>query len=416
MKVSSVEKHPNADTLFVHQMVDKNGASYVIVANSTNLYNVGDHAIVAKIGSRLNTGEYIDKVNVRGILSYGMALGKTEQEVGTDLTHEHCPAVSHVNWPDITSLFNVNKYLQDNNEARPIHYRSKIKLDGTNAAIQIFPDGTLICQSREEILSPEKDNAGFARWVEENKEYFQSIKVQEPIIIFGEWCGQGIQKRCSISKIDKKIFAVFVIQYDQEFDINPETIRDVLPEHKQVYVIDFHNEMILNYENRELLTHQAEKLAKLIEEIEQCDPWVQSVFGIEGLGEGLVFYPVNESKIVDSKILIDRSFYKDFVFKAKGAKHAVVKTKTPVQIDPEVAASIDEFVDLFVTENRLEQIAGKTGDIDVKKTGQFLQAFNNDVIKESQAELEVSKLTWKDVSSAVSTKARNWYLEQTRKI
>ena len=111
-----------------------------------------------------------------------------------------------------------------------------------------------------------------------------------------------------------------------------------------------------------------------------------------------------------------RTFYKDFVFKAKGAKHAVVKTKTPVQIDPEVAASIDEFVDLFVTENRLEQIAGKTGDIDVKKTGQFLQAFNNDVIKESQAELEVSKLTWKDVSSAVSTKARNWYLEQTRKI
>src|SRR5690606_34305460 len=125
------------------------------------------------------------------------------------------------------------------------------KLDGTNAAVQIFPDGTLVCQSREEIITPQKDNAGFARWVEENKDYFLSIKVEEPIIVFGKWCGQGIQKRCSISQIDKKSFAVFAIQYDQELDINPHTIRAVLPEHNQVYVLWFNDEIVLDYTNQE---------------------------------------------------------------------------------------------------------------------------------------------------------------------
>lgn len=416
MRVNSVEKHPNADSLFVHQMTDRNGNDYTIVANSTNLYSVGDNAIVAKIGTRLKTGEYIDKANVRGVVSLGMALGKTDAEIGTDLTKEYCPEVSHVNWPEITSLFNVRKYLKEIGESRSIRYRSKIKLDGTNAAVQIFPDGTLVCQSREEIITPEKDNAGFARWVSENKDYFLSIKTEEPIIVFGEWCGQGIQKRCSISQIDKKIFAVFAIQYDQEFDINPETIRKVLPEHNQVYVLWFNDEIVLNYENQELLSAQAEEINKLIFQIEDCDPWVKSVFGIEGLGEGLVYYPISECRIVDEKILVDRSFYKDYVFKAKGEKHAVVKTKAPVQIDPEVAKNIDEFVEMFVTENRLEQFSTKVGGFDVKKTGLFLKAFNDDVIKESTAELEASGLTWKDVSSAVSTKARNWYIEQTKKL
>ncbi len=102
------------------------------------------------------------------------------------------------------------------------------------------------------------------------------------------------------------------------------------------------------------------------------------------------------------------------VFKAKGEEHQVVKTKQPVQIDPEVAKSIDEFVALFVTENRLEQFAQKIGDFDMKKTGNFLKIFLEDVVKESTAELEASKMTWKDVNNAVSNKARAWWMDKCK--
>ena len=39
------------------------------------------------------------------------------------------------------------------------------KIDGTNACIAIHDDGTYHVQSRNNIITPERDNAGFARWV-----------------------------------------------------------------------------------------------------------------------------------------------------------------------------------------------------------------------------------------------------------
>src|SRR6185312_4519551 len=104
------------------------------------------------------------------------------------------------------------------NSARSVSYISKIKLDGTCAAIQVHPNGELVVQSRTEIITPSKDNNGFARWVNENKSIFQP-KSDQVYVIFGEWCGSGIQKRCSISKIDRKVFCVFAIQHDNYLEI-----------------------------------------------------------------------------------------------------------------------------------------------------------------------------------------------------
>jgi tRNA-binding EMAP/Myf-like protein len=61
MKVTKAEKHPNADSLFVYSMTSIDNFQTQIVANSTNLYEVGDHAIVAQLGSKLKDGTYIEE-------------------------------------------------------------------------------------------------------------------------------------------------------------------------------------------------------------------------------------------------------------------------------------------------------------------------------------------------------------------
>lgn len=423
MEVKNKEKHPNADTLFVYQMND--GVSdFQIVANSENIYEVGDRAIVAKSGSHLKEGLTITKEDVRGVVSQGMALGKTNKNVGEDLTDEYCLAVYHRAWPSIESLFNVRKKSVAQNAK--IVYGTKVKLDGTCASIQILPNGEILVQSRTEIITPEKDNAGFARWVKNNETIFNDLIEKqknhvdsEPVVIHGEWCGQGVQKRCSISKIDRKVFCVFAVQYGDELDVNPNSIRRAIPEHKDIFVIPWHDCWTIDYGNVEDLQIQVDKINEKINEIEKCDPFVKETFNIEGLGEGLVFYPLpvnlEEAQRIDLPVFVHIDFYNDFVFKAKGEEHKVVANKKSVQIDPTVAAGVDEFVNLFVTENRLNQFAEKFA-LDMKETGNFLKAITNDVLKESTAELEAANLAWKDVVGPIGTKAREWWKQKCQTI
>jgi hypothetical protein len=68
------------------------------------------------------------------------------------------------------------------------------KIDGTNAAIIVAEDtGEVWAQSRNRIITPEKDNYGFARWVYDNQG--ELADTLGPGTHFGEWWGQGIQRR-----------------------------------------------------------------------------------------------------------------------------------------------------------------------------------------------------------------------------
>ena len=413
MRVDSAEKHPNADTLRVYELVSVDNCRITIVANLTNVYEVGDHAIIAQLGSTMKEdGLYIQEIKLRGLTSSGMMIGKTELPLGTDLTEEYCLSIYHVSWPDIESLFNVRRALKETNTECVVQYISKNKMDGSNSAIQIHPDGKLVAQNRAEILTPEQDFQGFAKWVEANREFF-SKKVNKPVIVYGEWMTNP--------KTHKKCFFPFTIQYEGNiFEIHPKAIENFLGSHDEIFVLPFFKEVTLDFTNEEELEKQVAIINQWIVEIEACDPYLKSTFGENKVGEGLVFYPIGIGPTPETSyapkadsLQITRAYYKDFVFKAKSEKHQVVKNKQPVQIDPEVAKNAADFADLFVTENRLNQFAAKIGNFDVKKTGQFLKEFVADVIKESKAELESSKLTWKDVSGAVTNKARFWWLEKS---
>jgi len=94
------------------------------------------------------------------------------------------------------------------------------KIDGTNAQICITEDGNIYAGSRKRWITPESDNFGFAKWVEENKEDLLSLGEGRH---FGEWWGSGIQRRYNQ---DRKRFSLFNV--DRWGEDRPECC-DVVP-------------------------------------------------------------------------------------------------------------------------------------------------------------------------------------------
>ncbi|HAX77935.1 MAG TPA: hypothetical protein DCY88_19465 [Cyanobacteria bacterium UBA11372] len=423
MEVKNAQNHPNADALRLYSFAAPGWEPVQIVANSENIYEAGDIVAIALTDSVLKDGTKIKPVKLRGVYSFGMALGKVEEPIGTDLSAIYCQetvAQSAVmqTWPSIELLYNLRRSLEAVGEAPKITYRAKVKLDGTNGGIQIFTDGRVAVQSRSQVISPENDNLGFANWVSQNIDVFARLASSEHATIFGEWCGKGIQKRTAISQIDRKIFAVFAVQFGgidgklARLEIRPDKIAEFLPKHPDIFVLPFYGEpFVLDFGDREQLESVVETLNQAVDTVEKVDPWVKETFGIAGIGEGLVMFP-------DSGELAERLSYAELLFKAKGEKHQAVKTKAPVQIDPEVAQSIDDFVNLFVTPARLEQAVTAVGcdRFEMAQIGAFLQWFVTDVQKESVAELEAAQLSWKDVNKAVMNSARKWYQEKAKSL
>lgn len=289
------------------------------------------------------------------------------------------------------------------------NYRGKIKLHGTNAGIRICCD-EIVAQSRSQIITPQADNAGFARWVESTQDYWKGLTDQD-ITVFGEWCGPGIMKGTAIQQIPNKIFAVFAITENDQFICEPALIEALLPNRPDsIHVLPWHGEEFkVNYLDRENLQATADVLNKIVENVEPVDPWVKTTFGVDGIGEGVVYYP-------GAGETLPRDFFSSFSFKAKGEKHKGTKTREAVQIDPEVVASVDAFVEMFVTEARLEQGLSTLPSLEMKNIGQFLKWVSSDVAKESEDELEVADLTWDDVQKSVQNRARNWFIAKHKVI
>lgn len=93
------------------------------------------------------------------------------------------------------------------------------KIDGTNAAVGITEDGYVYAQSRKKLIYPGKqDNAGFAGWVEQNKDNLR--ETLGPGLHFGEWYGSGIQRGYGLTN-GAKLFALF--------NVSRWTVGDIIP-------------------------------------------------------------------------------------------------------------------------------------------------------------------------------------------
>ena len=127
------------------------------------------------------------------------------------------------------------------------------KIDGTNAQVFIAPlddreripehslgmfmhNGSIhymAAGSRNRWITPASDNMGFAKWV---ADHFDQLKTLGPGRHFGEWWGQGIQRKYGMSE---KRWSLFNVQRWALYGNEPQTIptadprivktQDVLP-------------------------------------------------------------------------------------------------------------------------------------------------------------------------------------------
>jgi len=327
----------------------------------------------------------------------------------------------HIPWTDISSLYEVRRTLHHYPHiladigSSVITYRAKVKLHGMNAGVVIEPDGTVSAMSRTGVLERGTGLNGFGAWVKEREDDFTKFRSDCTRVFYGEWCGPGIQKKVAISSVKDKVFAVFA----QRFVLNDgETSGDFFCEHRLLKpmlahtgceVIPWFNEgeeFVFDWKRSvEELQPVVDRINACVAEVEKCDPWVRDRYGIEGLGEGLVFYPKPGHSYSD---------FANLCFKAKGLAHKTVAHTKPAQLDPLVIESLDNFAEAFVTEARLEQAVRAVNDGELtfptKTIGEFLHWFANDIKKESQAEIEASGLDLKQAVHACCNKARAWYL------
>lgn len=307
---------------------------------------------------------------------------------------------------------NDGNAIYDNTVPLPtIHFYGTVKLHGTNAGVSYNRVDGIWAQSRERIITPEKDNAGFASYVHTHREDFKLMFEQQwadyfdngyTITVFGEWCGQGVQKCVAISELPKTFFVFgakvsrddnpqFIPHWITHEDFNNPAIRVYNVESFDTY------EVAIDFSMPELVQN---KLAELTERVEAQCP-VAAHFGIGGIGEGVVWNGEHNGET--------------YRFKVKGEKHSASKVKTLAPVDCERFESIREFARSVVTDARFEQammgIFGRCDAPDRTKIGDFLRWFVNDVIKEESDTLAANGLEPKDVNKYVSELARKKFFE-----
>lgn len=95
------------------------------------------------------------------------------------------------------------------------------KLDGTNASITITEDGQFLTGSRTRWITPQDDNYGFSKWAHANKDELMKLGVGSH---FGEWWGQGIQRKYDMGE---KVFSLFNVSRWGDDETRPSCCRVV---------------------------------------------------------------------------------------------------------------------------------------------------------------------------------------------
>ena len=282
----------------------------------------------------------------------------------------------------VKQVKDTSSYVGQDEEGKPIFdytrklptitFTGTVKLHGTNAAIGYSKQDGLWCQSRERILSIEKDNAGFAFWAESNKEYWTDILgslVSPPfdydtVMVYGEWAGGNIQKGVGLSETNKAFYPFYL-----EYTIEGEVVKKV---------------------TTPLVDTQDNWLYK--EDI--------GVYAITAFETHLIDIDFNCPELVQNKLAEITEAVE---------KHSSSKVKTLASVDVEKIGSAVEFADSVVTDSRFNQAIDNVFNgesVDIKKLGDVIKWVMNDVLKEEIDTMAANSLEPKDVGKYISQKVK----------
>lgn len=300
----------------------------------------------------------------------------------------------------------------------------KIKLHGTNAGIRLEDGGVLVAQKRTSDVHVGKDNAGFATWVATLKRNSCCVEYFKDFVIHGEWAGQGVQSGDAVTQTPKAFYVFAVENVTSGFKVyDPVTIVDFLRKIftveslENIHIIPWFGEYItFNFLDQKSAQDVIDLVLGYVDAIAECDPYIKSLYDVEGPGEGLVGYFLD--MIYQDGTQVDPQYFDDYMFKVKSIAHSIQKNKVRNKTGPEKAEGIDEFIEMFFTENRFQQMLDEhcDGVADKKNTGVFMKAVMGDVHKESVNEIEVADFEWKDVPKFAMTSVRQWFFDQCDKL
>lgn len=309
------------------------------------------------------------------------------------------------------------------------------KAHGTNASVCYSePDGWW-CQSRENIITPEKDNMGFAWFIEQNKETVISIikelakenniNLKTHIIsVYGEWIGKGIQKNVAISELDKRFvifehFKVSPIEPQEDLDSEkakwyktivysdfgvpqPDIEWAESPDNKIFNIMKFDTSptktISIDFNNPERAQNE---LLEIMQEVENECP-IGKAFGVSGTGEGVVIsHLTTDGSLIQAKV--------------KGTKHSNSKVKTLKPVDTEKLDKIDKCIEEICHNWRFEQGLVAVFGVDYEKTidrkriGEYLKWINSDTLKEESSIISDYGFEPKDIMGKVQQKAKEYF-------
>lgn len=297
----------------------------------------------------------------------------------------------------------------DNSRILPeLEFVGTVKVHGTNASVVVGNNGEIWYQSRNGIITPNKDNAGFANWASDKIETWNNIAsnikmLLHPddidVVIRGEWCGKGIQKGVAISELPKMfiMFGIDVVINDKRHYLSGKDFYLFSGSNDEsIYSTnDFENyEIRIDFEHPELIQNE---LNRITDEVERCCP-IGKHFGVKGVGEGVVW-----------KCITPGFESSDFWFKVKGEKHSKSKVKTLANVDVERFDKIKELAEHLANKERLNKVAYNVfdllngGSVDIKKTGEFIKAVMTDIFEEESDTISESGFTGKDINKHIST-------------
>jgi ribosomal protein L37AE/L43A/energy-coupling factor transporter ATP-binding protein EcfA2 len=301
------------------------------------------------------------------------------------------------------------------------------KMDGTNGGV-VFHAGEhgarYVIQSRDSVLTEALDNYGFCAHLHSNQSSVADLYLwmckqightPHRLEVYGEWVGQGISPGShALGKIPPT-WIIVGAQADSnwvpletfKWDYNANYPND-LPWNPAARILFLHwlawpGEVSIDFSNLYGLSGMIAVTAA-IEEAQRAEDSceVGRTLGVEGLGEGDVWQCVTPG--YESS---------DYWFKVKGRRHQETKTRTRVEVAPELVASANEFAAMVVTPERMQKqvhkMTARDVALNIRSMGVFIKLVYEDVMSEEGDRAKKSGIDEKLIGKAVNQVAKKWF-------
>lgn len=318
-------------------------------------------------------------------------------------------------YPSIEQFRHTVKAVNKHEEFKNILFSRTVKLHGTNAAIVLDVENNSIhAQSRNRLLSIGDDNAGFAQYVSDNSDDFinmiqaynhNHVDTNHPpshIAVYGEWCGESIQRGVALNQLPK-MFVVFEVRviFNGNFDTSTTEYNDIIvkdafwkPEIKLFNVHGFGSDVV-NLDFTDAYQLQQQLLAEAQEVELECP--AAKYFDVSGTGEGYVY----------------TSLCGTYKFKVKGEKHSVSGTKVLSQEDVAKQNKVSDFVSEVLLPARLEQgieyLKEMQYPLEMQSLSHYIKWVITDVNTEEQDSIQEREINVKTLNAQLAKVARQYF-------